>query len=220
MIVRKLFTSYLCSKEDEFVSAILKKWKDLNPQFEIIYFSDLDIKKFFSNTKYESSYKKLKNGVAIADFFRICYINEKGGYWFDIDLEPFKVNIPNDGQIHLFDCGYKNISYMFIGGTKNKLYSDVIIEVEKNIENNFIEKKDHIIKITGPVVIQNIIFEKLNLQNKNGNLPGSNIPKKYLQNTEYEFYYTLQKVVNVKTNLYEKLQKKYNKLNYQKYNFI
>ena len=38
-------------------------------------------------------YKKLRNGVAKADFFRICYINTYGGYWFDIDLEP--INITN-----------------------------------------------------------------------------------------------------------------------------
>lgn len=79
----------------------------------------------------------MKNGVAIADFFRICYINKYGGVWFDIDLEPVKLNITNVHNVQLFDCGYGNISYMLIGGMKNqKIFNDVINEVIKNIERN------------------------------------------------------------------------------------
>ena len=86
-------------------------------------------------------YKTLKNGVAKADFFRICYINKYGGYWFDIDLEPISVdnNIPRKGSIHLFDAGYGNISYMFIGGDKEqKLFDLVINEVSSRIINSSI----------------------------------------------------------------------------------
>jgi len=49
-------------------------------------------------------------------FFRLSYINKYGGFWFDIDLNPFKINISPDNNIHLFDCGFGNVSYMFIGG--------------------------------------------------------------------------------------------------------
>ena len=59
-----------------------------------------------------SLYKLMKNGVAIADFFRICYIQKYGGYWFDIDVEPAQIKIPDVGNIHLYDLGFKNISYM------------------------------------------------------------------------------------------------------------
>ena len=220
MVVKKLFTSYLCNQEDELVQIILNKWKKLNPDFDILYFSDEDIKKFFENSEYNNSYKKLKNGVAIADFFRICYINKEGGYWFDIDLEPFKVNIPNEGNIHLFDCGFENISYMFIGGESNQLYTDVIDQVIININNNYKEKKDHIISITGPFVIQDIICNKLGIERKNGNLPGNLKSEKFLVNTPYQFMYTAIKVTNVKTDIYKRLQNKYNKLDYQKYDFI
>ena len=77
---------------------------------------------FLKDTPYYKIYKKMKNGVAIADFFRICYINKYGGFWFDLDIEPFQVNITKEHNIQLFDCGYGNISYMFIEETLIKNY--------------------------------------------------------------------------------------------------
>ena len=67
----------------------------MNPNYNIKYFSDKNVNVFFKNTQYYDTYNKMKNGVAIADFFRICYINKYGGYWFDIDLEPTSLNIPS-----------------------------------------------------------------------------------------------------------------------------
>ena len=113
-----LFTSYLCDKNDPIVEQILQNWKIKNPEFEIKYFSDDDVDMFFENHYKKDSYKKLKNGVAKADFFRICYINTYGGYWFDIDIEPLSLNKNNLNNIALFDLGFKNISYMLIGGKK------------------------------------------------------------------------------------------------------
>ena len=74
--------------------------------------------------------------------------------------------------------------------------------------------------ITGPRIIQNIIFNKLNILNKDGCLVGTNIPKKYLINTDYEFIYSKIELLETKTNEYKILQKKYNKLNYQHYDYI
>ena len=219
-VPRILFTSYICDKNDEIVSTILSKWRILNPSFKVLYFSDNDIKNFFSNSKYEDSYKKLKNGVAIADFFRICYIQTHGGYWFDIDLEPFTVLTPLHGNIHLFDCGFQNISYMFIGGTSNRLYDEVIVNVQKEINDNCEIKKKHIMDITGPRIIQNIVLAKLNIANLDGCLPGSVISKNYLKNTDYEFQYMIQNCTEHKNQIYRVLQQKYNKQNYQFYNYI
>ena len=220
--IKTLFTSYKCEKEDTIVQSIIKKWSILNPSYKVLYFSDKDIDIFFKETPYYNTYKQMKNGVAIADFFRICYINKYGGYWFDIDLQPIKIDIPNYGNIHLFDVGYKNISYMFIGGKSNqKLFNDVIIQVNKNIIDNIKNKKEHVINITGPKVIQNIISKKLNINiNSNGNFPGNDTSILYLQDTEYEFVYTRLHFNKFKTNEYEKLLKKYNQVRYTMYNYI
>jgi hypothetical protein len=38
-----LFTSYLCDKEDLLLQEILNEWRTLNPDFEVLYFSDSDV---------------------------------------------------------------------------------------------------------------------------------------------------------------------------------
>ena len=219
--IKSIFTSYKCGEDEPIIQNILSKWKSLNPSLNVLYFSDVDVEHFFRETEYYTIYKQMKNGVAIADFFRICYINKYGGYWFDLDITPVKLNLPNEGKIHLFDAGFNNISYMFIGGTPNQsLFNEVIKEVINNIENNIIKKHQHIMDITGPRIIQNIICKKLNITNKDGCLIGSYVPNKYLVDTEYEFIYTKIELPETKTNEYKLLQKKYNKMNYQFYNYI
>ena len=216
-----LFTSYMCEKNEPLVLSILNKWKELNENYDILYFSDKDIENFFKNHKYHFVYKLMKNGVAIADFFRICYIEKHGGYWFDIDIEPFKVIIPEFGNIHLFNAGFNNISYMFIGGNKNqKLFQDVIDIVSKNIIDNSVNKKKHVLDITGPRIIQNLICNRLNIVNRDGCLVGDSEPKYLLKESNYEFVYTKINLKSTKTDTYIKLQKKFNKLPYQNYNFI
>ena len=218
---KTIFTSYKCSSNEPIIQNILTHWKLLNPSLNILYFSDADVDTFFKETEYYNTYKKMKNGVAIADFFRICYINKYGGYWFDLDITPVKLNLPKEGKIHLFDVGYNNISYMFIGGSPNqKLFNEVINKVIINIENNSVKKHQHIMDITGPRVIQNIICNKLNIVNKDGCLVGVNTPKKYLVNTDYEFIYSKIKLQETKTNEYKLLQKQNNKMPYQHYNYI
>ena len=216
-----IFTSYMCDINDFMIQNILRKWQELNKNVNILYFSDKDVNNFFKNTEYYELYSKMKNGVAIADFFRINYINKFGGFWFDIDLEPFPIRFPKIGNIFLFDCGFQNISYMFIGGKPNqKLFNETIEQVSENIKNNIEQKKQLVLNITGPRIIQNIIFKKIGIQNKDGNLQCNIQDKVLLQNTEYEFIYNKINIKNLKTNDYLLLQKKYNKKQYQKYNYI
>jgi mannosyltransferase OCH1-like enzyme len=216
-----LFTSYKCEKVDEYIQIILNQWALLNPSYKILYFSDKDVDIFFKETEYYNTYKLMRNGVAIADFFRICYINKFGGYWFDIDLEPIKIDIPDNGSVHLFDAGYKNISYMFIGGKPNQtLFKDVIKQVNKNILNNIKIKHQHVLNITGPRIIQNLICSKLQINNIDGCLIGCDIPKIYLQQSEYEFVYKKLHFKTTKTQIYNLLQNKYGKKSYQMYNYV
>ena len=220
-IKKTLFTSYTCDKSDPILQKILTKWEGLNPDYEVKYFSDADVDLFFSDTEYYSTYSKMRNGVAIADFFRICYINKYGGYWFDLDIEPTQLNLPNQGSIHLFDAGFSNISYMFIGGAPNqKLFQQIINKVADNIERNIPTKVEHVIDITGPRIIQNIICDIFGVQNRDGWLPGDEYPRVGLQGDENEFVYTRAPFKNLKTPQYQELQNKYNKQNYQQYNYI
>ena len=220
-VPKVLFTSYCCSEEDIIIQQIISKWKSLNPDFKVIYFSDNDVYDFFKkDSNYFEIFSKLKNGVVKADFFRICYLNKFGGYWFDIDLEPFKVTVPVNGKIHLFDCGYGNISYMFIGGTANKLFQETIKEVSQRISYNLEKKLSSVLDISGPRVIQNLLSKKLGFKLKDQSFIGRRVVKTYLVGSDYEFEYTRQNNGRVKSFLYRKLQEKYNKLPYDKYDYI
>ena len=220
-----LFTSFKLDKNNHVIKYILRDWKILNPDFNVIYFSDEDIDDFFKNTEYYDIFKKMKNGVAKADFFRICYINKFGGYWFDFDLEPFKITIPTFGNVHLFDLGFENISYMFIGGKPNQiLFKDVIKKVFDNITHHIgidlNSTSKGVMEITGPVNVQNLIAEKLNKENKNGFLVGTFQPCIHLKDTDYEFVYSKIDVKTTKSKRYIMLQKQNNIKPYQHYSFI
>ena len=155
----------------------------------------------------------MKNGVAIADFFRICYIYKYGGYWFDLDLVPKKVEdkIPIEGNVHLFDLGFGNISYMFIGGASCQLLFKKIIEiVSQNIILQKKKKTQSVIDITGPRVIQNLILcKEMGLINKDGNFKGTHKAKIFLKDTKCEFVYKFINLKNEKLDTYVKLHKKY-----------
>lgn len=222
IIPKVLFTSYKIDSNNTLVQKILLKWQNLNPKYSIKYFSDKDVYEFFKGTQYFDTFSKMKNGVAIADFFRINYIQKYGGYWFDFDLEPIKVELPNYGKIHLFDSGYKNISYMFIGGAPNqKLFEEIIIKVNNNIIDNLKIKKQHVLEITGPRIIQSIIMPKLNKSNlDDGILEAGKNPTTFLENSDYEFVYQRISFINTKTEEYKLLQIQNNQKPYQCYNYI
>jgi mannosyltransferase OCH1-like enzyme len=224
MIPKILFTSYLCDISEPIIRLIINKWQSLNPDFKILYFSDNQVDAFFNNHPKNEIYKKLRNGVAKADFFRICYINTYGGYWFDIDLQPIHVDVPRKGNIHLFDAGFGNVSYMFIGGNaKQKLFDEVIEEVSKRILENYNKPENevqHILNVTGPRIIQYILQNKLDRTMVNGSFIGLDESITYLENTDYEFEYQKIQFETYKTEIYKKLQLKYSKKNYYEYRFI
>ena len=109
---------------------------------------------------------------------------------------------------------------MLIGGIPNKLFKKTLKQVCKNIDDNYPKKFEDIIQITGPIVIQNIISNHLNINLKDGKFPGFIKSKTYLENTDFEFEYMCQKNFNLKTSLYKKLQKKYKKRNHFDYEYI
>ena len=68
--------------------------------------------------------------------------------------------------------------------------------------------------------MQKIVSEKLGYKLIDGGFRGKLKSKTFLKNTEYEFEYMLQLNMQLKTKLYNLLQKKYKKKPYQEYDFI
>ena len=104
------------------------------------------------------------------------------------------------------------------GNPNQKLFNEVIGIVEKNINDNIPIKKGHVIDITGPRVIQNIICGMFGVRNQDGWLIGDMHPRVGFEGDEYEFVYTKVPFPKLKTDKYQKLQQKYKRENYQVYN--
>ena len=110
---------------------------------------------------------------------------------------------------------------MFIGAAPNQsLFNEIIDRVIININNNIPNKIQHVMDITGPRIIQNIICDDLKIKNRDGCLIGTNESKQFLYGSNHEFLYTKIHLTNVKTDIYKQLQAKYKQRSYQFYNYI
>ena len=69
-------------KDSNIPSYVIANIKKLNPDKEILFFTDEDVVKFISE-EYDSSYvdffHSVKRGCSKADFFRYCLIYKEGG---------------------------------------------------------------------------------------------------------------------------------------------
>lgn len=89
-------------KDDNIPSYVIPNIKKLNPEKEVLFFTDEDVVKFLSQ-EYDSSYTDffhtIKRGCNKGDFFRYCYLYKMGGYYCDVDIkhmEPIENYISPD----------------------------------------------------------------------------------------------------------------------------
>jgi mannosyltransferase OCH1-like enzyme len=70
----------------------MNKFRKLNPSFEHLFFNGDDIAEFFKSnyTEYYNVYKRLPYFIQTLDFFRYLAIYHYGGFYFDMDVEPYK----------------------------------------------------------------------------------------------------------------------------------
>lgn len=83
---------YFCNKDiDTITTNHANKWKELNPDYEIKLYSDIDCENFLE-TEYSAFHKfifhSIPDGPIKADFWRICILYKYGGVYSDIDNEP------------------------------------------------------------------------------------------------------------------------------------
>ena len=129
--------------------------------YEYRYASDDNILKFFEEhaSKEElEAYKKLNDGAAKADFWRLVVLYHLGGVYLDIDASfvwPLSKQIKkDDNEIFLLNKQHYT-NYFMATAPKNEIYKNAINIVVKNIQ----EKKTTggAYALTGPDVVNHAI---------------------------------------------------------------
>lgn len=84
---------YMCHRKLDKIKIHSENWKKLNPDFEIELFDDSlcrdFLKKEFSQI-HLNLFDFIRDGPIKADFWRVCIIYKRGGYYVDADIQPIR----------------------------------------------------------------------------------------------------------------------------------
>lgn len=118
---------------------VIQNLIDMNPEYEYIFFTDPDIRKFIKNNIYRLIYFALEiydillPGAYKADFFRYVYLFLYGGVYIDskmMILKPLReIILPSDDNLFCMDS------------IKNHSLNSIIMVCEGNIYMEYIFKK-------------------------------------------------------------------------------
>lgn len=78
-------------KNNNVPAHVIEKWRELNPNYNVLFFTDEDIMIFLEmnyGLDYAVFFSKIPFGRYKSDFFRLCYLYKNGGCYVDIDIEP------------------------------------------------------------------------------------------------------------------------------------
>jgi hypothetical protein len=99
---------YLCYKDLDILKKYSKKWKELNPEYNINLYDDQLCENFLLenyNEKFYDLFRFIKDGPIKADFWRACLLYKYGGVYADADIEPL-IPIKDflEENIHFLTC--------------------------------------------------------------------------------------------------------------------
>ena len=149
---------------------------DKNRDYTYYYYNDADCEKFlksYNKTAY-ITYKILKKsdikyikGAGCSDLFRYCLLEKYGGIWLDMGMELLKPLdsifnnlITNDGNQFISCLAANKISIFqaIICCTKNHPFlKEIISRICKNVILYNLQKNTHVWRLTGPILLANII---------------------------------------------------------------
>ena len=132
--------------------------------YEYRYASNEDILELFEKegtSEQLEAYKKLNDGAAKADFWRIFALNHFGGVYLDIDANfvyPLSSLIKADEKEVFLKNKQHYTNYFIAAAPNNEVLKEAIAIVVKNIQENKVEKG--VYALTGPDVINIAIGDK------------------------------------------------------------
>jgi|SaaInlStandDraft_1057018.scaffolds.fasta_scaffold38175_1 mannosyltransferase OCH1-like enzyme len=82
---------FLCHKSKNNINFYIDNWAKLNPDYAIKFFDDEECAQFLLNEYGEihhAVFNYIPDGPIKADFWRVCILFKRGGFYSDIDNEP------------------------------------------------------------------------------------------------------------------------------------
>lgn len=138
----------------------MNKFRELNPEFEHLFFNGSDIDNFLKDnySEYYDTYNRLPFFIQKLDFFRYLAIYHYGGFYFDMDVEPNKpldadilnhsAVFPVDEYANSVDCQNPRMNsyclvgqnfllgqYAFGATAKHPFMKVLVDKIKQNLEN-------------------------------------------------------------------------------------
>ena len=186
MIPKQLHFTYKSDDLPRIYEENLSRWQSLCPGWELHYYSNQKVLKFFRDfmPEYLSDIQKVKQGVVLADLFRYGVLYIHGGMYNDIDTVPLRalpenwlyrdVVIGHEYQPSKFEClsipSYtKDIlcQWSFLAKPGTSLFKEAIdVGIENLRERNFkVANTVDVLKVSGPIHFTNVA--KKHIKNSN-----------------------------------------------------
>ena len=142
-----------------------RKWMELNPSATMIWFDDLDCKRYMRKQPREvyDAYQRLRPGAFKADLFRLCLLYEKGGVYVDCEATPYVslremmsgIELPRD-RMFIAPLDRRGIHNGFmIASPRHPFLASCIQYIVDNVKNERYYNDD--LAITGPVALSRSI---------------------------------------------------------------
>lgn len=158
------------------------KWLKLNPSATMIWFDDLDCKRYMSKQPRDiyEAYQLLRPGAFKADLFRLCILYDTGGVYVDCEATPYVsiremmsgIELPSERMfIAPLDRRGIHNGFLIISRRHPFLYACIQYIVD-NVKNRRYYDDD--LAITGPVALSRSINRYLGRADDDSFKPGLN----------------------------------------------
>ncbi len=144
-------------------------WSDLNPNWKhVLWTPELSlacVEKYYG--QYSELYKSFPKPIQRSDFMRYCVLHRYGGVYADMDTTCKKsmdelLTLSNSQSVGLSnDPLYQVANCFMVSKTSQHPFWPAIL---KEIQNNYSPQLS-VLKSTGPAMMQNFLFKKLQWQN-------------------------------------------------------
>ena len=172
MIPKVIYQTWYKKELPDNILKIKEKMLSLNKDYQYFLFDDYDIEIFIKenfNSDILKAFNMLNVGAAKADLWRYLILYKNGGIYLDLDSEVYsnlddlikdedKGIISRERNYNLF------VQWCLIFSSNHPLLK---ICIDKCVDNILNKKTNNILKLTGPYVYSESIFEYTKVLNKN-----------------------------------------------------